>query len=469
MRLTKSFTALLCAMALCFNLGLSAEAVTVPKASSFKVSNVTSSSAGLSWAKFPTGKITGIRVQAQYGPGKKTKTLPASATSYTFTGLTGSRTYTFTIQGLKGSAVSAVVSVKATTKKALLYNSIFFGQPSDMTVGDADQELFALPNGGIVTFSTTTPTKCQIVENLYLKALALGDCVVIASNPGDATYAAAQSETRTVSISAPIGQVNKTLLWSDEFNDANGTGPNSSDWSLDLGDGCGKPPGCGWGNGESQSYAACAMKQFDGSMVITASRPTGDPSCTSNKTWTSGKFVSKDKRSFSYGYFESRMKLPAGGGTWPAFWLLGANIDTVPWPRSGEIDIMEYAGNNPNRATSAIHYANSVGAHEYKAGGYNSPTLLSSEYHTYGLLWLPNEVSFYVDGKLTTKFTKSDTGLTRWPFGPNSSNVDPKMYLIFNLAMGGNYGGSIDPGLTKGQLFIDYVRYYNVDGYGTLY
>jgi len=469
MRLNKSITALLCAFALLFTLGANAQAVSVPKATSFKVTNVTANTARLTWAKFQTGKVTGIRVQAQNGTAKKTKTLTASATSYTFTGLTGNRTYTFSIQGLKGSSVSATVSVKAKTKKALLYNSIFFGQPSDMTVGDENQELFALPNGGVITFTTSTPTKCEIVNDYYLKAIALGDCVVIASNPGDETYAPAQSETRTISISAPIGQLNKTLLWSDEFNEANGSGPNTTDWSLDLGDGCNKPPGCGWGNGESQSYAACAMKQFDGSMVITASRPTGDATCTSNRTWTSGKFVSKDKRSFTYGYFESRMKMPSGGGTWPAFWLLGANIDTLPWPRSGEIDIMEYAGNNPTRSTSAIHYANSVGAHEYKAGGFNSPTALSDEYHTYGLLWLPNEVSFFVDGKLTTKFSKSDTGLTRWPFGPNSANVNPKMYLIFNLAMGGNYGGSIDSGLTKSQLFIDYVRYYNVDGYGTLY
>jgi len=468
MKISRTLAVTLSALTLVIGLGTTSQAVSVPRATGFKVTSTTSSTAVLSWSRFPAGKITGIRVQAQYGPGKKIKTLPATATSYTFTGLTGSRTYTFSIQGLKGTRASSAVSVRATTKKALLYNSIFFGQPSDMTVGDEPQEMFALPNGGVVTFTTTTPTKCEIVNGNFLRPLALGDCVVVASNPGDSTYMAANDVARTVSISAPIGGMNKTLLWSDEFDAGNGAGPNTTDWTVDLGDGCNKPPGCGWGNGESQSYAQCALKQVDGSMVITASRPTGDANCLSNRTWTSGKFISKDKRSFTYGYFEARMKMPSGEGTWPAFWLLGSNIDTVPWPRSGEIDIMEYAGHSPNRATSAIHYSNNAGAHEYKSGGINHTAALADEYHTYGLLWLPNEVSFYFDGKLATKFTRSDTNLARWPFGPNAQNADPKMYLIFNLAIGGNYGGSIDPKLTKAQFFIDYVRYYNVDGWGSL-
>jgi len=203
-------------------------------------------------------------------------------------------------------------------------------------------------------------------------------------------------------------------------------------------------------------------------MTITATTPTGNANCRSNKTWTSGKFTSYGKRNFTYGYFEARMKLPSGGGAWPAFWLLGSNISTVPWPNCGEIDIMEYTGNVPNRTTSAVHYANSGGAHEYKSNGYYNTAALSDDYHVYAVLWLPTEMTFTIDGKQVLKVTKSDTGLTRWPFGPNAQNVDPKMYLIFNLAMGGNYGGAIQSGLTKAEFNIDYVRYYKVSGYGKL-
>jgi beta-glucanase (GH16 family) len=162
------------------------------------------------------------------------------------------------------------------------------------------------------------------------------------------------------------------------------------------------------------------------------------------------------------------MKLPVGGGAWPAFWLLGSNINTVPWPACGELDIMEYTGNVPNRTTSAVHYANSGNVHDYKSNGYYNSAPLSDDYHTYSMLWLPTEITFSIDGKLVLKTLKSDTGLTRWPFGPNSSNVDPKMYLIFNLAMGGSYGGAIQSGLTKAEFAIDYVRYYSVNGYGKL-
>ena len=467
MKKTKPLFALLCAVALLLGVSFNAQAVTVPKASVLKV--VTSfTTAKLTWSKFASGKVSSIRVQAQYGSSKKIKTLAASATTYTFTGLVSNRSYIFSVVGVKGSSVSAATSVKISTKRMKEFNSIFFGQPSDMMIGDPDQELLALPMGGEMIFSTTTPTKCQIVDNNYLRALSIGDCVVVANNPGDDYYQAAVEEVRTITISAPLGELNKTLLWSDEFNDAAGAGPNTTDWTIDLGDGCNKAPGCGWGNNESQSYAACAFKQNGEAMVITASTPAGDATCTSNRNWTSGKMISKDKRSFSYGYFESRMKMPSGGGAWPAFWLLGSNIDTVPWPRSGEIDIMEYTGNVPNRTTSAVHYANTVMAHEYKSGAYNNSQELAAAYHTYGLLWLPNELTFYFDGREIFRLNKSETGLTRWPFGPNTQGVAPKMYLIYNLAMGGNYGGSIQSGLTKSQFSIDYVRYYNVDGYGAV-
>lgn len=262
--------------------------------------------------------------------------------------------------------------------------------------------------------------------------------------------------------------IEKTLLWSDEFSGAAGTAPSSSFWTPDLGDGCNNPAGCGWGNGESQAYAACASKlDGNGNMVITASTSAGDPNCLTNKTWTSGKFTSYGKKHFSYGYFEARLKMPTGGGTWPAFWTLGSNINTVPWPSCGELDVVEFAGNRPTINTSAAHYRNSAGNHEYKSGALNNSVGLAQDFHIYGMLWTPTEINFYIDNRLTLTVKKSDTGLTYWPFGPNSSGVNPKMYVIFNLAMGGSYGGGIASGYSKASFTIDYFRYYSANGYGS--
>jgi beta-glucanase (GH16 family) len=261
----------------------------------------------------------------------------------------------------------------------------------------------------------------------------------------------------------------KTLLWADEFDGTAGSGPSSTNWGAELGDGCNSGPGCGWGNGEAQAYAACASKlDGQGKMVITASTPTGDANCLTNKTWTSGKFTTFGKKHFTYGYFEASLKMPSGGGTWPAFWTLGSNINTVPWPLCGELDIVEYAGNSPLINTSAAHYLAPSNNHDYKYGALNSSVALSQGYHTYGMLWLPTEVTFYMDGREVLKTKKSDTGLTYWPFGPNSAGVNPKMYVIFNLAMGGSYGGGIQSGLNKATFSIDYFRYYSMNGYGSV-
>ncbi len=431
--------------------------------------STTATTAKLSWLAFSKTKISAIKVTASTGSTKITRTLANTATSYTFTNLKQFTSYTFGITAYFGTRAGGTISFKSKTKakQSQLYNSIFFGSPDDMVVGDADQELFALPNGGVTTFKTTTPSRCSIIDGNLLHAIAIGDCIVVASNLGDSYYKAAVPVQQVVSITAPIGDLNKTLEWADEFDGTANSGPGSANWNITTGDGCGTAAGCGWGNGEAESYAVCANKHTgNGVMVITASTPSGDANCTSNKNWTSGKFTTFGKKHFGYGYFEARLKMPTGGGTWPAFWTLGSNINTVPWPLCGELDIMEYAGNNPNKTTSAVHYRNNSGSHEYKSGALNDSADLSEEFHTYGMLWLPSETTFIFDGRPVLVVKKSDTGLSRWPFGPNSAGVDPKMYIIFNLAMGGGYGGSIESGLTKASFSLDYVRYYSVDGYG---
>ena len=451
-------------------LGIDANALT-PVAKPTKVAVVTTpTTATITWTPFAKGKVTSVKIVASTGSKKITKTASATAKSFKFTGLYANASYAFSVYGVKGKATSSAVVVRARTKVLMYDNTTFFGQPDDMMIGAADQRLFALPTGGETTFLTTTPTICEIVKvnkDSFLRAIAAGDCTVIARSLGNSQYKKAPDVSRNLSVSVPMGSLEKTLLWSEEFDGAEGAGPSTENWVIETGDGCNAAPGCGWGNQESQAYAACAIKQNgSGIMSITASTAAADPTCTSNRNWTSGKFTTQGKQHFTYGYFEARMKMPAGGGTWPAFWTLASNIGTVPWPRSGELDIMEYAGNVPTRSTSAAHYANSSGFHEYKSGSQTHTSVLSSEFHTYGMLWTPNEVTFTFNGETHFVLKKSQTGLTNWPFGPTAAGVHPKMYLILNLAMGGTYGGRIAGGYTKANFDIDYVRYYSVDGYG---
>jgi len=184
--------------------GINASAATVvPKASKVTVTTTTKT-AKLSWAAFAKGKVTAIKVVAAAGSAKITKTVSAKTTSYTFTNLKSKTSYTFSVFGMLGSKTSAAVNVKASTKTVLYYNSIFLGQPEDMVVGDEDQGLFALPNGGVTAFESTTPDVCTIVNDSFIRAVAMGVCTIVASNPGDSQYAAAADETRTLTVTVPI-------------------------------------------------------------------------------------------------------------------------------------------------------------------------------------------------------------------------------------------------------------------------
>jgi beta-glucanase (GH16 family) len=322
-------------------------------------------------------------------------------------------------------------------------------------------------SNGVVSFDITGLDTTARVGLFVQLAAWITDLAVDTIDITNLEYSIPVGGVVTPPVVPPVTNT-RTLLWSDEFNGALGTAPSSSNWTPDLGDGCDNPAGCGWGNGEAQAYAACANKADGaGSMIITSSTTAGDATCTSSRAWTSGKFTSYGKKHFGYGYFEARLKMPSGGGTWPAFWTLGSNINSVPWPGCGELDIVEYAGNSPFINTSAAHYPTNGGWHEYQMGALNNTTVLSAGYHNYAMLWLPTEVTFYIDDRQVANIKKSALGLTYWPFGPNAAGVNPKMYIIFNLAMGGSYGGGIASGLNKAQFSIDYFRYYASNAYGT--
>lgn len=231
------------------------------------------------------------------------------------------------------------------------------------------------------------------------------------------------------------------LVWADEF-DADGA-PNSANWTYDIGTG-----NNGWGNGESQYYTNRTdnVSVIDGILKVTAKKEDYEGS-----SYTSARLKSQGLYDFTYGRVDVRAKLPEGGGTWPAIWMLGSNFETAGWPACGEIDIMEAIGNNPGHVQGAIHTPSSYGATENM--GSTTVADASSGFHIYSVNWSPNQISFLVDDEIFYTYKPDVKDADTWPF-------DANQFLILNVAMGGNLGGTIDEAFTESSMEIDYVRVY---------
>ena len=241
------------------------------------------------------------------------------------------------------------------------------------------------------------------------------------------------------------------LVWSDEFNGPNGSSVDTSNWVIESG-------GKGWGNEELEYYTARRENSFiqDGHLVIRALREnyTGPDHVT--RSYTSARMKTFGKFSKTYGRFEARIKVPAGQGMWPAFWLLGDDIEQVGWPACGEIDIMENIGKEPSIVHGSIHgpgYTGTVGLE----APYSLPAgaRFSDDYHLFAIEWSADSVAFYVDKTLYVTRTRSDMRPGwKWVF-------DKPFFVILNLAVGGDWPGDPDAS-TKfpKDMLVDYVRVY---------
>jgi beta-glucanase (GH16 family) len=284
----------------------------------------------------------------------------------------------------------------------------------------------------------------------------------------------AAEATESTRVTTP--KVVRKLLWSQEFNSVKGKQVDFKYWRYDQGDGTanGIP---GWGNNEQQYYQPSAIRtDGKGSMVITATRhpvetpenPSGEPTeenptfCTLTYKacpWTSGRVNTSGKVGFKYGRMEARIKMPVGDGTWPAFWMLGANINKVGWPASGEIDIIEGSGGDPFVVSSALHGPNYSGGSALTRKILSSKSL-SSVFHTYAIEWSPNKIQWLFDGKVFWTITANSVKPSPFPF-------NQEFYLVMNLAIGGWFVGNIvDPDLQSAKMNIDWIRYYSVNGVG---
>ncbi|MDM8530345.1 CIA30 family protein [Anaerolineales bacterium HSG25] len=258
------------------------------------------------------------------------------------------------------------------------------------------------------------------------------------------------------------------LRWSEEFSETTGTPPNNNIWTHEVGDGA-LVNNVGWGNSELQYYtddSANASTDGNGNMVIKvleevsattkltcAYIPAENGSGNGPCGYTSARLITWDKAEFQYGRIEARAKVPAGVGLWPAFWGLGNDIFTgVPWPASGEIDVMEYVGQHPNDVLGTIHgpgYAGGTGV----GGKHVFSNNVADTYHTFRVDWTPDGIKWYVDDINYFNATPSDIPADKdWVY-------DHPFFLILNVAVGGNLGGPVSATFPQ-ELLVDYVRVY---------
>ena len=241
------------------------------------------------------------------------------------------------------------------------------------------------------------------------------------------------------------------LTWSDEFDGPDGSRPDQSRWVAETG-------GNGWGNEELESYTNRPENAHieNGNLIITARAEAYTGSDGHARGYTSARLKTQGQFAQTYGRFEVRMQIPRGQGLWPAFWMLGADISSVGWPASGEIDIMENIGREPNIVHGTIHGpgfsgAASLGLQTSTADG----RPLADGYHVYAVEWEPAEIRWYLDDRLyeTRKATDLPAG-ARWVF-------DHDFFILLNVAVGGSWPGSPDGSTVFPQeMKVDYVRVY---------
>ncbi len=236
------------------------------------------------------------------------------------------------------------------------------------------------------------------------------------------------------------------LVWSDDFDGASGASPDASKWAFDIGRGAN-----GWGNSELQYYTdrpSNAALDGNGNLAITAKQESfGGAPFTSARINTKGKF------SQAYGRFEARVKTPYGPGLWPAFWMLGANIDATPWPQCGEIDIMEQRGQEPFINHGSVHGPGySGGGAITKAYGLTDGRF-DTDFHIYAIEWGEGYIDYFVDNFLYQRITPNNVTGT-WVY-------DHPFFIILNVAVGGNFVGFPTSGTAFPQsMYVDYIKVY---------
>lgn len=233
--------------------------------------------------------------------------------------------------------------------------------------------------------------------------------------------------------------------WSDNFDGPAGQLPDAAKWTFDIGTGDG-----GWGNAELQNYTNSPENvslDGNGNLVITALRNGNQ--FTSARIKTQGLFAQK------YGRFEARLKTPYGPGLWPAFWMLGENIETVEWPQCGEIDIMELRGQEPHAIHGSIHGPGYSGGNPVTKTYALANNRFDADFHVFAVEWFEDRIDFFVDDYLYQRIERSDV--------PGDWVYNQPFFILLNVAVGGNYVGfpTADTPFPQ-KMIVDYVKVYQL-------
>lgn len=297
-----------------------------------------------------------------------------------------------------------------------------------------------------------------------LRLFVTASLVAAMSTSAGALSATAHDDSTRVAADAPLAEVRPAgsasdewaLAWNDEFEGPAGSVPDPEMWGYDLGDGSAIGL-AGWGNNELEWYTdepPNVALDGDGHLVITVRESDGSLECYYGPCqYTSARLLTKDRFEFQHGYLEARIRVPPGFGLWPAFWMLGGNIDEVDWPTSGEIDVMEYVGRRPNEVLGTLHgpgYSGSGGI----SGRIDLGEPVAEAFHTVALEWEPGRVVWFLDGTPYHEVARDQVAPSEWVF-------EQPFFMLLNVAVGGNLGGPVFPDTRfPAEMLVDYVRLY---------
>jgi len=235
------------------------------------------------------------------------------------------------------------------------------------------------------------------------------------------------------------------LVWQDNFEGAEGQLPNPEKWRFDI--------GTDWGNLQLEydtDRPENVSLDGNGRLRITARKEQYEES-----DYTSGRINTRGLFSHKYGRFEARILLPIGRGIWPAFWMLGADFPDVPWPDCGEIDIMEYRGQEPNILVGSVHGPGHSGSNAI-SGEYQSSGFLNEQYHVYAIEWDSESITWFIDDTQYHRVDRDDLpDGARWVY-------DHPFFILLNVAVGGRWVGPPDDTVFPQTMRVDWVRVYEL-------
>lgn len=323
---------------------------------------------------------------------------------------------------------NGMVKANFTADKAVFFK-VSFGTPGEVLTkidGNSATKTFTTKGDFTLSVEAHTTEKNFIVgkQLIRMNAAALG----LGPNTG---------------YSSPTNYLDYNLVWADEFSGSE----LSADWSFELGDGC--PTICGWGSEELQYYKKENTTLVDGNLIITARKEDAG-----TRNYTSSRLVTQNKKFFTFGRVDIRAKLPKGQGFWPGFWMLGANISEVAWPKSGAIHIMEMVGGDTdkkNRTLYATTYWDKGGVNAFSREKTTLPFgIFNDEFHVFSIIWDAKKIVWLLDG-VEHHFLDITS--------PDMDEFQKPFFFIFNTAVGGREPGSPDASsIFPQEMKVDYIR-----------